>query len=281
MEAIGGKEEQADLSEVWARLKEPLLSYRQFAVLRAECVGRNVDPELAQFWILRAIVRNDEVSRWYWVSDFSIEEDIMECVEAIENSPNPEGLHNSLLRHVRRFLLTRYAFCDVQRVNKILALRLSRKGGHLRHYFSVGWLWKDLLLPRIALSLFIGYAILLGAGHVTDWLRLASSSGRSGWYIFSLLLCLIVLLVYLSVRTRIGSVNEGALVRRTLGISGGCLLWAGTAAGIQDLGQLMLFHCHVWSWPAELLAAEAALFVALLGQFFFGKSGSGSISEPL
>jgi hypothetical protein len=275
--------DSADLggqSEVWAVLKQPMLTAKEFKVVRGQCVCRCASPELAQLWIARAIVREDEVSRWYWVSDFPVEQDIMECLEVIKGGPIADQHHATLLRHVRRFMLTRYAFDRVCQVNNMLAAHLSSK----RPLLSIPsrlWLWKDLFLPRIALSLFIGYAVLLGAGQTADWLCIAASRARSGWFICCILLILTVFVVYLSVRTRIGSMNSRSLFRRTVGVSAGCILWALVAAAMQHVGQHILLQDHARTWPAELLTAQAALFIALLTQFFFGKSGSGSISEPL
>lgn len=276
--STGPQDQSCEVSEL---LKESVLTYKQFNILRGECVGRNVRPEWAQSWVMRAIVREDEISRWYWVSDHSVERDILECLESVERGSYPTAHYESLLRHVRRFLLTRYAFLHVRSVNKEIAAHLSKKRGRIGRCLSVLWLWKDLFLPRIALSLIIGYAVILGAGRTTEWLSLAASNVLSGWCLFVGLLVLIAFLVYLSVRTRIGSTNADSLIRRSILITMECITWAGVAAVIQNVAQRMLFHRHVWTWYAEMLTAEAALCVALLSQFFFGKSGSGSISEPL
>lgn len=280
MPATCDNADSGEQSIVWALLRQPMLTALQFKVVRAECVGRCASPELAQLWIARAIVREDEVSRWYWVSDLPVEQDIMECLEAIEGGLSADRHYATLLRHIRRFLLTRYAFSRVCQVNKKITAHISNKQP-VRAFLSRLWLWKDLLLPRIALSLFIGYAVLLGAGQTADWLGVAASRARPGWSLCCFLLFLIVSIVYLSVRTRVGGADARSLFMRTVGVCLGCFLWALFAAVMQNVGQHVIFQGRARPWPAELLTAQAALFIALLSQFFFGKSGSGSISEPL
>src|SRR5258707_8376180 len=67
------------------------------------------------------------------------------------------------LRLLRRFLFRRYAFGAASEVNRILGEHHPGPGTRL-------WLWKDRCLPRVGLSLVIGFGAVLGAGHLTDWL---------------------------------------------------------------------------------------------------------------
>lgn len=184
----------------------------------------------AEFLEKRATCLQHEVKDWLEVRDFLLNATHREKPEShfyrYLREPDPEAdirlwleefARSDLAPHdlllLRRFALRRYAFR--------LAAEISHKMPEGER--SAVWLKKDFILPRVGLSLLVGYGVLLGAGEALTWLYHISRHWVT-WLLLPILLVCSFLLVYLNVRDHVGrAANVGC---RTVCAWCGCICWA-------------------------------------------------------
>ena len=213
--------------------------------------------ETVRNWILDAVTEGHFNCLMYRAEPgrYDIEDLILKRLELFRN----EGGYDQAQHHlkmIRRFLLKRYAFGVVRKVDERLKGRL--------------WLWKDYVVPRIGLAMVLGFGAVLGAGPVSDWL--GNRGMLYGAVVLSACLVLVLCVVYLNVRGILGGPSR-RVRRRTWGVFGISVGWASGPALVASVVQPTLFV----KW---LLVSFAALLFALLSQFFFGQAGT-SMGEPL
>lgn len=194
---------------------------------------------------------------------YDVEAQISGQVEVFAHDENPLRVYH--LKQIRRFLMRRYAFGCACGVN----CRLRDEGE------SRLWLLKDYILPRVGLSLLIGWGAVLGAGDMASWLYYVARA--LFWPMVLLIHVTAWALVYLNVRDQIGKAHA---IRRTLGASLGCEAWLLAGVGVtQQLSRVVPQDALQYHWPTALLIGSVALLLAILGQFFFAKAGS--LADPL
>jgi hypothetical protein len=231
------------------------------------------DREQVRGFLLTAIDPATDVHVHYRAYRWNIEDDVIAKLGAFNSNSDPHyelALHD--LKLLRRFLLQRYSFGNVLRIDGIL-----RNSG-----VSSLWLFKDYLVPRIALSLLVGFGITLGSSKIFDSLR---EMAALKWpaVALALIACLLTfLLIYLSVRERLGG-GDQALAPRTFAISIIAVAWAAFELLIIYGLSLKMRAIYPFTWAFNWwFAAEVgalALLFAILTQFFFTKAGS--MAEPL
>jgi hypothetical protein len=223
---------------------------------------------LRRFFI-DAIDSSTDLHTQYRAYGWPMEQELMEKLVAF-NQEDELAVHN--LKLVRRFLLRRYSFCRVLKVDTLL-----RKKG-VRFW----WLCKDYIVPRIGLSLLLGFALVLGSSRLFDALRELATKRCVAGALIAVCGLLALSLIYLNVRETLGA-SHSAVARRTLGIFIAAILWAACELLVVYGLSLVMRHDFVWTWAFNWLhAAEigaVALVVAILTQFFFTKAGS--MAEPL
>lgn len=200
--------------------------------------------------------------------EFTLEADLKKVLDAFStiDEDYPESRSTADLKLLRRVAFQRYAFGFAWELNRLLRRR------------HVSWLWlhKDYLLPRIPLSLAIGYPIVLTLPR--EWLWVLGNHPAPATAVIVLCCFLAWFLIYNNVRDRIGAVCEAQV--RAAKVFFGTLIWsaafleAGRKFAELDPGLRQSFH-----WPTALLISAVALVVAIVAQFFFTKSGS--IADPL
>lgn len=226
-----------------------------------------MDKEEVRIFVLKCIDPKDNYYHVYRASpkDYRIEDDLHACLPAFSDSL----LAPYQLKLLRRFAFQRYAFDLAKEINQ----KLREAGANSR--WARFWLAKDHFLPRVPLSMLIGFALVLGAGHLTDWLgELATGFwGFSGTVILGL--AATFFLVYLNVRDQLGNVSQvWARTGRVLAI---CLGWLILALGaIALVGTRIQAH---FDYRHGIAIGIVALVLAILGQFFFAREGS--IADPL
>jgi len=213
-------------------------------------------------------------NHWYCYRylNLSIETDLKKKLDAFKPVDRFDlykmDIHD--LKLLRRVAFQRYAF-DL--ANEI-GIRLLDQDKEKR--VSRLWLDKDRALPRVPLALAVGYGVVLVA--FKDWLI---ALGANLW--FTAVLSIVALgltwfLIYCNVRDRIGNVAE--VRRRTSIVFRRCLIWS---AGLLGTGRwLATYHDglkNAFDWGVAISLGVSALFVAIVVQFFFTKSGS--IADPL
>ena len=189
---------------------------------------------------------------------FNIERDIKKCLGAFTEG-GAADLHR--LGEIRRFLYRRYAFC--------LAFKVE---GQINNWV----LWIDRLLPRLGLSLILGFAGVLGASDLLGWLTSLNTRGTAVFALGCWLLTLTA--IFLNVRERVDGRCKSfaraswvcflSLLWTTAYLAGA--YWMGTYGGI-DMCQFTL--------TKAINVGSAAIVIAVLAQFFFSRSGS--IADPL
>jgi hypothetical protein len=195
--------------------------------------------------------------------EYEINADLAKGLWAIDREENILRWHH--LKHLRRFYFQRYAFgraCSISR-------RIWK--GEQENFF---WLYKDVLLLRAALALFLGYALVFGAGSTCNALRLLAHEPHwqrivTGSAVF------LVALIYLNARNQAGRGKH--LVLRALAVATGTGVWA-TAycwGASQVFGAI---HWH-FCWPEAAMVSSAAVPLSILAQFFFGSDRS--LTDPL
>jgi hypothetical protein len=215
-------------------------------------------------FFLEAMDDKTELYVHYHAYGWPIERDVMEKLGAFDQDYDL-AQHN--LKLVRRFFLKRYSFCNVFKVDDLL-----RERG-----VSFLWLAKDYVVPRVGLSLLVGFALTLGAGPLLDALRVIS---QKPWLaVGAVAACLLLTggLIYLMVRDRLGG-RDHAIGRRTAVILllavGWMVLELLGVYGLSKLAPLKSF-----SGSHAVVTGSVALVFAVLTQFFFGRSGS--MAEPI
>jgi len=134
---------------------------------------------------------------------------------------------------------------------------------------------KDWILPRIGLSVILGFALVSGNSTLWGFLKQASVNTYLRCGLLAPCLMLAIFLVYLHVRDRIGKTNS--LLRRTGALVAACLLW-GVGAFFLELGVSHILGRAFIPWRSALVDATAILF-AILTQVFFAKDAS--LGDPL
>jgi len=171
------------------------------------------------------------------------------------------AVHN--LKLIRRFLLQRYAFRSARQVDKQLKGKVSPL-----------WLWKDYVIPRIGLSLVIGFGGAMGSSAIFDWL--AGLRCTAAILFAQACLLLVLFLVYLNVREVVTGFHPNVW-GRTLWVFTVALSWVGIGLSFAaELDHLMGWR---FDWRHGALTGCTALVIAVLTQFFFTKAGS--MAEPL
>lgn len=219
--------------------------------------------EKVRGFFLEALDTTSELYEHYHAYGWPIERDLMEKLRAFDQNYD---LVEHDLKLLRRFLLKRYSFCYVFTVDDLLRAR------------GTGWLWlaKDYIVPRVGLSLLVGFGVTLGAGRLFEGL---GQIARNPWLAVALIAaCLVLtgLLIYLMVRDRLSSKDAA---------SGGRTAWIFFLALVWTLLELLAVFgmSKLVPWNFSFLHAAStgavALVFAVLTQFFF--SESGSMAEPL
>ena len=147
--------------------------------------------------------------RAYRYEQYPIETELMARLDAFSDRYELRSFH---LKLIRRFLLQRYAFLSARKIDK----KLSDVG--------VLWLCKDYFIPRIGLSLVIGFGGIMGSSAIFDFLAVLRCTAAT---LFSLGCLLVVLfLVYLNVRDVITGSHPNVW-GRTLWVFAVALAWVG------------------------------------------------------
>lgn len=202
---------------------------------------------------------------------FVLEEALLNSIDVFDSVSDPVRVYH--LKQLRRFLLSRFAFSGALLVNSRLRKR-QVDGGERESWL---WLYKDTLLPRMGLSIALGFALLFGASALTYLAPLAHNHPTKTLCGTSLLLLLDWFLISLNVRDYSGRVR--ARWRRSIGVWMGCLGWLAFYVCLGRYYHHLLAWTHEFFWSTAGLMSSLALLFAILGQFLFGKSGS--IAEPL
>ena len=191
----------------------------------------------------------------------NLERNLIDGAAAFDMRENPLRGHH--LRLIRRTLFRRYSFCKAVQVS-----------GRLRGEETWFWLYKDLFLPRAALALLLGYALILGASSVQDAFRELAKAPC--WPLAPPLAGLLLWsLVYLNARNQAGRIPEVGL--RSLWVSAGIAAWAALYCVIA----FFFFKWIGWNflWREAITVSAAALPLSVLTQFFFGSERS--LTDPL
>jgi hypothetical protein len=201
---------------------------------------------------------------------YPLEQDIKDCLSAFTPAGPDDAITLYHLKQLRRSAFRRYALCLAHTINKALI-----KAGMNSTWDRI-WLAKDYCFPRVFLSMLIGFALVLRAGHLSDWLGdMVQWHGGLSW-ILAGSGAAVLGLVYLNVRDQLGNL-PAKVWTRTLGVFVACVIWwAIILVLIVCLGTRLdtAFSCR------KAAAVDAvALVLAILGQFFFTRDGS--IGDPL
>ncbi|HLJ26486.1 MAG TPA: hypothetical protein VKY85_07235 [Candidatus Angelobacter sp.] len=205
-------------------------------------------------------------------SQYDVERALLKSIGVFDYEENPVRVYH--LKQIRRFLFSRFALCRACAVNR--RLRKPPKN-QLKDKESWLWLYKDIMLPRLGFSIGLGYGAVFGSSGLT-WLDpLAWNHHSIALLAALLLLALGWFLILLNVRNQVGRI--GAQWRRSLLAWGGCLIWMSAYMKLGNAYYNLMQWPRGFSWRTAWLASSIALLFGLLGQFFFGKTGS--IAEPL
>lgn len=226
----------------------------------------SIPDDLRREWVLRSIQPKDEAFRWYRLlcDPEEFERELVGLSRSFNETAAP--YRDAAMKLLRRFLIGRIAFHAAREVGRMVV--------------GESWIWlvKDFLLIRIGLSLVIGYGTLLGAGSAWGGIKiLAGSTNHAFAAVVAGELAVVGALIYLSIRDRIGGLNQRTLLRRTGGVLGGCAIWCAAGVGFQRWIVWEIGGCQA-RLAANILAASTALLIAVISQFFFGRN---AISEPL
>lgn len=195
---------------------------------------------------------------------YPIEKDLEDGLWAINRDDNLLRWHH--LRHLRRFYFQRYAFGRARMVNRIL---------YENEQAPWLWLYKDVVLLRVALALLLGYALVFGAGNTSLALRLLAHQPGWEWILPPLSIVLLDGLIYINARLQAGRVK--GLAWRAVWVSLGTAMWA--AAYCVAAKQLFGVIGWCWYWSEAVLVSAAAAPLSILAQFFFGSDRS--LTDPL
>ena len=229
----------------------------------------------------RALLRNavnKQAAAYYYCyrfmpDVFDLEADVRLLFSAFQNEEReaeyPLGMRLADLKLLRRVMFRRAAFGLASTISAELAKKENRDR-------KESWLWlnKDFVLPRIPLSLVVGFAAALSG----DLVKFFYAARGNGWYVVFHLAGSALLawfLVYNNLRDRIG--RGPKTNKRTWWVFGIALGWTALywfAGWLFALGFKLDFDV-----PTSVMIAANALLIAILTQFFFAKDGS--ISDPL
>lgn len=229
------------------------------------------DCDEVRAFFLEATDPQTDLHTHYRAYGWPIEKELMTGIGAFDQE-YPLAAHD--MRLLRRFLLKRYSFRNVFKLDKTLR----------KHGAGFWWLAKDYVLPRIGLSLLVGFGLTLGASRLFDGLGELAANGCLAVALILVCVMLTMFLVYLNVRDTLGA-GDSAIKKRTFGIFIAAVLWTGLELLIVFLMSLVMRHdprfvaswCFNWLHAAE--TGAMALAFAILTQFFFTKAGS--MAEPL
>jgi len=115
------------------------------------------DRERVREFLLASICEGDYRNHYraHGYAKYPIERELMANLNAFRDGYELRTFH---LKLIRRFLLQRYAFPAARRIDRQL------------DDVSALWLWKDYIIPRIGLSLLIGFGGIMGSGAAFDFL---------------------------------------------------------------------------------------------------------------
>lgn len=222
-------------------------------------------------WVEAALTPGSEV--WeiaYRTLNFDLEAHVRACLPAfLPTGEYSQRLSSRALRRLRRGLLGCYAFSAARAVARELARQPEEGKGW------VLWIWKDYLLPRLAVAVLLGYLLVVGNSGLLEILSRAQT--RGGWVaaicVFSVLCtCLLALA---EVQRRVGR-NLRLLFKGSAMLTLNSLCWTALGGVVQYYGARSLDMAV--SVPFVLLSAATALAFAFLAQLFWQDR---SIGEPL
>src|ERR1051325_38281 len=172
--------------------------------------------EVVRTFFLNSI-KGGEYRDEYRAYHYDIETELMDRLLAFHHPDDVETdrLRTHNLKLIRRFLLHRYAFGSACKVDK-----------HLKDVSTL-WLCKDYVIPRIGLSLVIGFGGAMGSSAIFDWL--GGLRGAAATIFAASCLSVVLFLVYLNVRDVITGAYPSVVWRRTLWVFTVALAWAGIA----------------------------------------------------
>jgi hypothetical protein len=222
-------------------------------------------------WVDAALEPGSEVREIaYRILNFDLEADVRACLPAF----SPKGaysqrLSSRALRKLWRRLLGCYAFSAARAVARELA-RQPEEGK-----WWLVWIWKDYVMPRLAVAVLIGY--LLVAGNSGLLKILSRAQYRDGWVavicLFSVLCT--YLLALAEVQRRVGR-NLRLLFKGSAILTLYALFWTAIGGVVQYFGaQSLKMGVSV---RFVLVSAASALAAAFLAQLFWQDR---SIAEPL
>jgi hypothetical protein len=231
---------------------------------KTDLSDRNKREDIRDF-LRRSITKGDEYRNTYRAHGYPIEAELMDRLVVFHHADDSKTYELAVhdLKLIRRFLLQRYAFRLARLVDKRLAGKVSPL-----------WLWKDYFIPRIGLSLVIGFGGAMGSSTIFEWL--AGLKGAAATLFAQACLLVVFLLVYLNVRDVVTGSHPNVW-GRSVWVFAVALGWVGIglllAAGLD--------HLMGWGfdWRHGTLTGCTALVLAVLTQFFFTKAGS--MAEPL
>jgi len=252
-------------------MTSPLHTVQEFECLRAKL--SNSTPELSseQAVVLQRFLLNAmrDSHPWYHVyranqKKYDLEKDLVKGLNAFLHPSNPIPIHHA--KHVRRFLLRRYAGFAAIRVS----LRIYAQD---RGLATLLWLAKDLVLPRAALALLLGYGLVLGARDSS--LAFTHLTSHHPVAVPVLGFALSWLLIWFNARNQAG--RRSWLWLRALLTTAGLATWA----ALFSVAASGAFSLIGWSLDpyAALGVSSAATPLCILGQFFFGSDRS--LVDPL
>lgn len=151
------------------------------------------DPKGIRAWAVEALDRDGSLARCYRKFDEDIDGDLAQASQYFSLryvTPAPSPTEADILRrqflyelkHLWRYLLRRYAFCEALRVHQALAELQEPLPWRL-------WRLKDLLMLRVAVGTLLGFLVLSSSGNLYEAaFRAASRAYFWTWLLLGVLL---------------------------------------------------------------------------------------------
>ena len=237
------------------------------------------DPLKVRRWAIESIAPDTALAQCYRMLRVDIDGDLARASEGyslnrISHAPDSLDAETERLeflyelKHIWRYLLRRYAFCEALRAHQALVELQEPLPWRC-------WRLKDLLLPRVAVGVLLGFLVLSSSGHLYEAAFRAASRGYF-WIWLVLAVLLVFTLAAAEVQRRAGRRPWLVILLRSGWIAGTGFAYGGLGSAIQYFAGRDL--CFGLTPRIAILCGVTAVALSFALQHFWQEQ---SIGDPL